>query len=191
MELYFISGPICNVEASLRSIITKMFIEKENAPVEQPEHYFDSPEVGRPIDKPDYTEAIKELGPPMAEAPYVFKHWISRGLYNFGMQGSTHNNRVEIAMSVLSKATGTLHGFDSWRTTGTTPDKFLSVFNAKVDAPPIEKHDYAKKLQRIYNGMAHAFKKKGFKYRELDWSEVILQANKQGASTYQDSSNIR
>lgn len=189
MELYFISGPICNIEASLRSIITKMFMEKENAPVEQPDHYFDTPEIGKHIVKPDYTESIKELGPPMAEAPFIFKHWVNHGLYNFGIQGSTHNNRVDIAMSVLAKASTTLHGFDSWRTTGTTPEKFLSVFNAKIDTPPLEKHEYAERLQKVYYGMASAFKRKGFRYRELDWSEVRDQANKQGASTYQDNAN--
>lgn len=190
MELYFVSTGIAPVKGRAYSLLQSVMIQGRENKILKPRNYdlgftFSREKIEPktiPLLKPlDMTESVNELGPPLPEQGLEFNHWETAGVYPFGSQGSTAMKYNRYAMCVLRRLLSTVPGFDHWKTTDTTPTGFLGVFNKKVDMAPKENHKYEQHLVQIYEGLAHHFLKMGFSFRELDWTEVLHQANKQGA----------
>nr|QPZ88370.1 NS5-like protein [Wuhan aphid virus 1] len=190
LELYFVSTAPAPVKARATALLKDIVEQGKMNKVLQAQNYdlgftFSREKIEPktiPLLKPlDMTESIRELGPPLPEQGMEFNHWETSGVYPFGSQGSTAMKYNRYAMCVLRRLLSTVPGFDHWKTTDTTPKGFLGVFNKKVDMAPRENHKYERHLVEIYEGLAHHFLRSGFRFRELDWTEVLKQANKQGA----------
>ncbi|UTH76860.1 NSP1 [Inopus flavus jingmenvirus 1] len=197
LEMYFVSLPRSDLVRDIRTQLHHVFMRAATKRVEEARAYLDEARFERPaivvkhiplLEQLDYSEAIKQLGPALAETGRSFAQWESKGVYPFGYSGSKVNNIPKLAHELTKGLHDNLMGMANWMTTDTTPGGFSQTFLAKIDIAPVEDTPYDLHFKRIYEGLAKHYKKDNFRYRELTWEETYECLNKQGASHFIDVS---
>nr|UYL94277.1 MAG: hypothetical protein [Inari jingmenvirus]UYL94278.1 MAG: hypothetical protein [Inari jingmenvirus] len=190
LELYFVSGPVSNVERDCRSLLLEACERGIIGKKYLPKHYetgyefyrepiADELELLRPL---DMESSIRQLGSPVLAARRHFAHWESKGVYPWGTRGSSSNRYNPVMYYLFSSLINLIPGCSNWSLTDTTPKGFMGVFNRKVDTAPTENHPHVERGHQVWLGLSDHFQQMGFKYREWSWEEVIMGANKQGAA---------
>nr|WGZ60535.1 NS5 [Jingmenvirus sp.] len=195
LELYFVSTAPSNLKNQIRELMMDMARRGiENRKLEArkvgPQYLYAREEIKptrvKLLRVPDMTDSIAELGTPLPEVGRAYNHWESLGVYPMGVSGSKGMKYNRYGMACATRMLSSVEGFDQWKLTDTTPEGFVSIFNTKIDRPPLENHPHEERLGAVYEGMASYFKLRGFRLKELGYDEIERQVNNAGAPGYAD-----
>nr|QHD64842.1 RdRp [Erysiphe necator associated ssRNA virus 3] len=188
LEMYLVSTPKRNLAKRARELFNvimekvktgKLTIkQRKHKEVQWQQHAYQL----KPLDT---SQTMRSLGQRLMEPPNHYNHWISKGVYPFGIDGSNVTPRNMVVWNLISRVAPFLNRFMEWEGTDNTPTGFNSVFRRKVDTTPIEKSPEDDALKAIYRMMSTYFKGR-VRTRPYSDKEIQSLMNRQGAPSVTD-----
>lgn len=141
LELYFVSLPIMDVRTSVRALLIAAFERGMLQQSLKPRVYdlgykFYREEITEKpfplLEKLDLSDSITELEPTIPDQGMEYNHWQTLGTYAVGSEGSRAMRYNKYATAVMRSLSGSLPGFDAWKTTDTTPGGVPTTLTVKI-----------------------------------------------------------